>query len=76
MHTMLLNHLTNAFHLVDRSIVNNENRIWQRPLVHEWEETLNELVEVVAHNGILNNLKMDNSIEREGREDRVLGAMK
>ena len=76
MHTMLLDHLTNAFHLVDRSVVDNKNRIWQQPLVHEWEETLNKPVEVIACNGILDNLKMDDSIKREGREDRVLGATK
>jgi len=39
-------------------IVNDEDRIGQRPFVHAWKKTFNELPKYVAGNGILDNLKM------------------
>jgi hypothetical protein len=66
---VFLDHLTNTVHLVNRGVVDDEDRVGKWPFVHAWEEALNKLPENVACNGVLDNLKMEDSVEREGRKD-------
>ena len=52
---MLLNQFTNTGYLVDGSIVDDKDGIWEWPLIHSREQPMNELKKIVAGNCILNN---------------------
>jgi hypothetical protein len=71
---MFLDHLTNTIHLVNCRVVDNKDRVGKWPSVHAWEEPLNELPENVTCNGVLDDLKMEDSVKREGRKNGILGA--
>ena len=71
---MFLDHLANTIDLVNWGIVNDKNAVWQWPFIHAWEEPLNKSSKVITHDGVLDNLKMEDSINGEGGENGVLDA--
>ena len=66
---MFLNHLANAGDLVDRRVVDDEYRIWKRPLVHPWKQVLNKAAEIFASDTILEDFQVYDTIKADGREN-------
>ena len=57
-------------------VIEDEHRIRERPLIHAGKETLDEAAEDCAGDCILDDLQVEDTVEGEGREDRIFASPK
>ena len=76
MHATFLDKFPDASNFVNRCIVNDENRIGKRPLVHTGKYALNKMKEIIARDRVLKYLEVEDPIQADCREYRILCATK
>ena len=73
---MLLDQLANTGDFVNRRVVDDEDRIRKRPLVHARKQVLDETAEVSASDRVLDDVQMEDTVEGEGWEEGILSTPK
>jgi hypothetical protein len=59
---------------VNRRVVDDEDRVGERPFVHEREKALHETAEGRASDRVLDNLQVEDTVEGEGWEDGIFSS--